>query len=321
MGAPRSGTTLLQTLLDAHSACSIPPESHLFDHFGEIISCYGNLDQEDVLLRLARDLLKDERILRWQLNLKPEDLCRKVKERSFKGMISVLFETYACNHGKERWGDKTPEHTLHLDQILSIFPQARFVHLVRDGRDVAESLGRAFFGPPTLDRRAMLWKTYVNAFETFRQKNSSLCLTVRYEELVKNPQEVLGRVLTFIGEEPVQISQEIPETALKKIYRGTDDGSHQSLDDRVTEKKIGLFREAMTRRDLEIFESIAGDELKRFGYGLETSGLEKMNSFEKLASFLVFQTRFFKKINHPDYIKDRLQYHLRKNILKWRGRV
>lgn len=319
VGSPRSGTTLLQTLLDAHPALCIPPESHVFDHFGEIFRCYGDLGRPGNAEKFVRDLLSDERIKRWGLEIKPAEFCRPLRERTLREIVSRLFGLYADLRGKARWGDKTPEHTLHMQEIRSVFPDACFIHLVRDGRDVAESLGRTFFGPPTVDQRALQWKQYVNAFEDFKSRYPEACLTVRYEDLVQNPPEVMGRILSFLGESTDSIPKEIPQSALKNVYLNTDDGTHQSLQDALSPAKIGLYKKRMSRREIEIAESIAGTELQRYGYSLESSGREGVRPHEKLFFFLAHQFRFLKKLNHPGYLKDRLQYHLRKRLRKLGG--
>lgn len=318
VGSPRSGTTLLQMLLDARPPLSIPPESHLFDHFSDLVDFYGDLNREQNLKKFVRDLLGDERIKRWGLKVTAAEFCGSLKERSFRGIISHLFGLYAAGQHKSRWGDKTPEHTLYLEQIRRIFPEARFIHLVRDGRDVAESLGRVFFGPPTIDQKAVLWKRYVNAFEDFYACHPDLCLTVHYEALALNPALVLRQVLEFLGEEAGEISAALPDTPLKQVYLNTDDGAHHSLKNPVTDQKVGIFRKGLSRRQIEIFESIAGTELKKYGYPLDSSGPLRARFHEKIIFWTVHQFRFLKKLNHPGYLKDRLQYHVRKRIMRMR---
>ena len=319
VGSPRSGTTLLQTLLDGNSALSIPPESHIFDRFGELFEAYGDLNQPACLKIFVGDLLGDERIKRWELNITPEDFCRSLESKSLPGIISHLFELYAQRHGKSRWGDKTPEHTFCLEQIHLFFPQALFIHLIRDGRDVAESLGRMFFGPVTIDRKALLWKKHLNAFEIFEKRYPNLCLTVHYEELVHDPSLILRRILNFMGESSSEVSLQIPDTSLKQVYLKTDDSTHRSLGEAVTDKKVGIYKQKLKPREIEIFEAIAGDELAKNGYPLESSGKESLHPGEKFLFFLIHQTRFLKKLSHFDYVRDRLQYHLRKFTLKIRG--
>lgn len=142
VGHPRSGTTLLQILLDAHPNIVIPPESHIFVRFSEIFNHYGDLSQAYNRQLLVQDILNDEQIKLWNLDISASDFCRQLKDFSVKGIISCLFELYAQRDGKHQWGDKTPQHALYLQEIKATFPNAKFIHLIRDGRDVSESLKR-----------------------------------------------------------------------------------------------------------------------------------------------------------------------------------
>lgn len=309
VGCPRSGTTLLQMLLDAHPRIAVPPESHVFDHFADIFRYYGNLERDGNLTLLVSDLLKDVRIRRWKLTAGVQDFCAGLQEKTLRGVISRLFELYAQKEGKSRWGDKTPEHMLHLAGIREVFPEAKFIHLIRDGRDAAESLKRMFFGPSTIDRIAALWKKYILLFESFKPSlPQNDYLEIYYEALVQEPEKILASLLEFLGEGSREDAARLVSEYERKVPQGFDPSIHPLAGKPVSSGKIGIFRRNLSRREIEIFEGIAGGELKTFGYSLVTDGKSRPAAWEKFFWSIEEQClRFLRKLNQPEYIRDRIQ--------------
>lgn len=309
VGCPRSGTTLLQTLIDAHPRLAVPPESHFFDHFAGLAPAYGDLRRPGLLRRFVRDVLSDQRIQRWRLGVSVEEFCRDCPGGSVRDVCTHLFGLYARREGKARWGDKTPSHALCLPGIKSVFPEAKVVHLVRDGRDVAVSLRRVFFGPNRVDRIAEVWVEYLAAFDTFRrQSGPDEWLEVRYEDLVLDPEEQTGRVLRFLDESPELDATAVPDTALRRRYARLDGGLHGSLAGPISSARIGSFRHRLSSREIAVFESIAGGALERYGYGRTTAGTVRLRPYERVSWFVTDNClRAWRKLGHLEYVVDRLQ--------------
>jgi len=282
VGCPRSGTTLLQVLLDSHPNICIPPESHIFNRFGNILKYYGELEEHQSLKRLVKDLLSDERIKVWGLPITPDEFCRMIRSKNIHGVVELLFKLFAQREGKARWGDKTPQHMMWLDLIRCIFQEAQFVHVVRDGRDVAESMTRAFIGPMSIYGIALIWKEYVETFQEFMKIDpAQKAIEIHYEELVRCPEEELKRLLAFLGEEPIaEFGRDVPKTARRDNYI-ISDRHHASLEGRIKVEKIGVFKKTFSLRELQVFEAVAGDALKRYGYRRFGSG-EKISFQEKI---------------------------------------
>jgi hypothetical protein len=112
--------------------------------------------------------------------------------------VRAFYELYAQRFGKPRWGDKTPRYSLILASIESLLPEARFIHVIRDGRDVALSLRETWFAPahdmPTL---AQYWKTQVEHARKLGARRHYY-LEVRYEALVHQTRETLKQICCFI---------------------------------------------------------------------------------------------------------------------------
>ncbi|NEP14079.1 MAG: sulfotransferase [Symploca sp. SIO2C1] len=323
VGCPRSGTTLLQVLMDAHPDISIPPESHIFARFSEIFDNYGDLHQDDNLKLFVKDILNDEQIKLWGLKISVSDFCSQLHERSVKGVISLLFELYAEREGKNKWGDKTPQHAIYLKEIKTIFPESKIIHLIRDGRDVAESLSRVLIGPKSIYGIAHRWRKYILSLQQFKNKiNSDDFLEVHYENLVKDPEKELSKIFDFLGEAHSDVAQYITKTNRKEHYVNAAT-IHGSLNQSISGQKIGVFKNKFKLRQIEIIESIIGKELTGSGYCLETSGKTQIKINEMIVFFMEdYLLRYLIKFFRPDMItlikrqiKFELQFRIRKLLI------
>ena len=146
VGATRSGSTLLRLMLDAHPEVAIPSETHFVPDV--IKACRrGGAGADEVA-----DLIIGHH--RWgDFHLDPDELRRRLRAlpRVRPGdAVRTVFELYAEGKGKSRWGDKTPGYARHMPSIERALPEARFVHLIRDGRDVALSVIPLAWGPDSV---------------------------------------------------------------------------------------------------------------------------------------------------------------------------
>jgi hypothetical protein len=260
VGSPRSGTTLLRDLLRAHPRLTFPQESNVLPALRRL---HGDPADERRARLLAGDLLGAYSIREWGLDLRVADLAG---ERTFAGMTARLYEAWARQEGKPRWGDKTPLHALELPTALAIFPGAQVIHLVRDGRAVAESLLRQPWGPRSVTSAARMWWHCV---EAARRDGEPLgrerYLEVRFEELVTAPDDLLRGVCTFLGEEfdaalltPARLP---PAPGYAQPWPAAHDSA---IDPRARE------RGELPGDALALFEAEAGPTLRAFGYASET---------------------------------------------------
>ena len=190
VGVPRSGTTLLRFMLDAHPALAIPPESGF-------VSVIADLEESDDTLR-SRFV---EIVLGWEtwpdLSLTPEAFratAQSIRPFTAGAGLRALCHLHASRFGKPRWGDKTPLYCTALDRVRRVLPEARFIHIIRDGRDVALSLGPLWFAagndPETLAR---FWRAQIEAARALGVGRPDY-LEVRYEALVREPRREFERV-------------------------------------------------------------------------------------------------------------------------------
>jgi sulfotransferase family protein len=264
LGVRRSGTTLLRVMLDRHSELAVPDESYFIPQLADRVR--GPIDRDAFTQELRRlETLRD-----WGIT------AEEVSERLSSGMspgkaISAIYETYAAKRGKSRWGDKTPMYMQYLGVLERLFPDARFVHLIRDGRDAATSFLRMPAGivtktwahPMTPTAFACQWRYEVSAARALgRRVGPGRYLETRYESLVADPAGEMRRICEFAA-----LSYEEGLTE----YAGTVDVSakpHQQSLTRPPTPGIRDWRDDMAPTDVAAFEAVAGDLLAALGYPL-----------------------------------------------------
>lgn len=206
VGCPRSGTTLLyHTLLSSGKFAVYMAET---DVFYRIAPAFGDFRLLSTRRKLMDVWLSSDYFKRCGLSREPLRT-RILAECSNPGdFLRVVMETVTDHQGLNRWADNTPLHILYIREIKRFFPDAQFVHVVRDGRDVAASLSRLGWTSPLFwDRRHRLavsglyWKWLVSKGREYgRALRSQDYLELHYEELVKHPRESLSRLSSFTGE-------------------------------------------------------------------------------------------------------------------------
>lgn len=313
VGSGRSGTTLLQALIDAHPNLAIPPESHIYDRIAPVFGTYGDLGVQRNRLRFIADLLADAYIRQWQLSATVEDIEARVIRGDRVGVIDALFSLYAKHRGARRWGDKTPDHIRCLEAVRADFPDAKLIHLVRDGRDRAEARRRMIWGPSTPYGMAHEWRDEVMQWKSFCAAHGSRdTLVVRYEDLVTEPRATMERVFEFLEESYVDTVASYASTPLTRTLCATQSEWHSSLGREISAKKVGIYRRALTRREIEIFESVARDALRAYGYQPDFSTPRPPTLLEKVRSaFSDRAVRWYRKLLNPYATWLEVQFRMR----------
>ena len=274
VGMARSGTTLLRMMLDAHSELAIPPETQ----WTPALKAFNQGGVESAIETMVRD---EE----WEsFKLPAEEFARRLRDahpENFGDILRLFYEFYAERRGKQRWGDKTPYYSFVMRVIQRHLPEASFVHIVRDGRDVALSMVPLGFGPNSYAEAAELWS---RTLESTRLQAPDLrsYVEVGYEELVRDPAAVLEGLCEFLelDWEPSMLDYHID--ASQRLWEETVElclphrvvppservAIHRLLGSSPQCDRIGRWRREMSVSDLRTFERIAGEMLESCGYEL-----------------------------------------------------
>ena len=263
LGVGRSGTTLLRVMLNRSSEIAIPYESFFVTPLAQRHGRRPKLDD------FVDDLGRFYQLYEWGIG--PEEVRPRLREGMTTGeAIAAVFDVYAEHEGKPRWGDKTPLYMQHLPLLEALFPDAFWVHLVRDGRDAALSFlelpegfaGKTWAQPRTAAQFAARWRMEIRSARRLGAHVGGRYLELRYEELVAEPERELRRVCEHasLTWEPGMLDHDVaPEVSAMPEHRNLARPPTPGLRD---------WRNQMSREDAVAFEEVASDVLQSSGYEL-----------------------------------------------------
>jgi hypothetical protein len=273
VGAPRSGTTLLRFMLCSHPRIFIPHESYFIPRFFHENSNYY-LSQRRAKRILNFIFHSSPFMDDWRHEIPdPELFIKNIPELTATNLLDAVYMDYANQYGAERWGDKSPTYTGYIDLLISIFPSAQFIHIIRDGRDVAMSTINAY-----QDSRfyvdfyyaAWTWKLRVQkAIQSAQKLDDDHYYELRYEDLITDTEQLLKDICDFLGEDYHREMAKPHEFARQLI---SPKNVHSSVREPVTPQKSGRWRMTMSEMDLKLVQKVAGKLLDELGYKIaETS--------------------------------------------------
>ncbi|MEV1021669.1 sulfotransferase [Streptomyces sp. NPDC050264] len=203
VGCPRSGTTLLQLMLHAHPRIALPPETRfVLPAYRERLG-FGDLREQGNRAALGAWITRREATRFHELGLAADAVERAVTEAppTLGSALGAVLRAYAQEHGKVRWGDKRPAYALHVGEILRLFPDAQFVHVVRDGRDCVGSLLRMPWWHSGFHEAVATWAQVMDVADTWSGVlGGARWHEVRFEDLVADPEAQLRGICAFLGE-------------------------------------------------------------------------------------------------------------------------
>jgi hypothetical protein len=281
VGVPRSGTTLLRFMLDSHPILAIPPETTFLPAAYELRQAGRDTweDLFDLLTAFPRDAPA------WpDFGLEPLELqeeFRKIHPFGLGEGLRAFYRLYASKQNKPRYGDKTPSYCEHIPSIASLLPEAHFIHIIRDGRDVAMSLRKMWFAPghdvPTLAR---YWRRLVRGAREAGGVSRAY-MEIRYEDLVTEPQSQLEAITRFLSipfdSSMLRYFERTPERLKEHRARVRVDGavlvSHEQRlsQQRLTTQslqpsRVFQWKREMSEAERAEFVLYAGDTLEELGY-------------------------------------------------------
>jgi hypothetical protein len=261
---------MLRLVLD-RSDVAVPPESMFLADFAPVRKA-GQLDDRERAARFARQVWEHPRVRSWKLDGDPPAVPAGLShEEAYRFAVSAPFEAYAAAQGKARWGDKTPLYLRFVDELHAVWPEARFVVLVRDGRDVALSVKRVPFGANNAWAAAHTWAHGIRLGREAERRYPARVLTMRYEDLVAEPAPHVARVCEFLGLAFEEDMLAIERTDPAKIHKDQADW-FTNVWAGINTSAVGKWKQGMSARDQRVFASVAGAELEALGYEAGEAG-------------------------------------------------
>lgn len=265
VGNDRSGTTMLRLILIRNPTLAIPTESMIVTDLAAVrraAGLTGHAEQQ----RLADRVWNHPKVRLWGLQDRPPVVPPGMThDAAYRFALEAPYLSYARLQGASRWGDKTPSYVLSIDEILAVWPNARVLNMVRDGRDVALSIIPLPFGGNNVWAAGRDWARGIRAGVAAAARHPEQVLTVRYEDLVADPQVEIPRVCDFLGLDfdgsMLAIDRTDPELLVAdevawfaKVWGG------------ISRSSVGKWRTQMSPWDLMVFEEVAGPALDALGY-------------------------------------------------------
>lgn len=268
-GCDRSGTTLLGSLLGSHSRCVTTPESQfVYEMFrGFRANLHANLhaDEKKELETAASRIKNHFRFKLWNIDFDPNAIWSQ-GVTSYPELILFLVKTYAAGveqPGADIWVDHTPANCSFAVTLAELFPEAKFIHIVRDGRAVASSLMALPWKFHNARKVSDYWvKKVGQGLAAESHFGPDRCVRVKYEDLVAEPEGVLQKLSAFAGldYQPQMVTGSgfaVPDYTVKE---------HALVGKPADPQRINAWEGRLKQRDVEIFENNSGNMLAYLGY-------------------------------------------------------
>ncbi len=269
VSAGRSGTTLMRSMLVAGEQIAIPPETQMLHKLPVKFSAYRFLGWKDMCKLMVAEFESSHYFPQWDIDLVPvyeELFCLTKQQRSLARIIHTIMMHYAAKKFPRAsiWGDQSPINTYYLPFLRCVFPQAKYLHLVRDGRDVISSMITRR-GDAYMDEAIYRWNTSIQRITKFKQSlQASQYLEIHYEDLVNQAETSLKQVSQFMHiDYTIRMLDywKLPTTIESKI-----DTFHKNLEKPVFSSSIGAWKERLTPEQQAYLSKRIAKQLKTTGY-------------------------------------------------------
>jgi hypothetical protein len=252
-------------MLDGGSELWIPYESHFITRLHRKLRDGADFSSPSFRRELVRTILEDEYRKGWDVDVSMEeidlDACRDLGST-----VDTIYSAHMVKAGKTRWGDKSPSYVMQADVLNELFPESQFVHIVRDGRDVARSVVRMFWGPDDYISALREWTRKVELVERMlRMLPPERHMTMRYEDLVAEPEGMLRAVCGFLGMDYEDSMLGYTDRAVSKVG-GRVNAHHAHLLEKPRKDLAQRWRREMGGIDQAIAHEVAGPMLNAYGY-------------------------------------------------------
>lgn len=301
VGRGRSGTTLLQNILDSNENMILPIESRLIIH---LKNKYFRISKwsEDLIDELIVDLYKDK-IFNTYWNIDKLDLVLKLKsypieQLTFPSICKIIYLCFPSIFPKSNIkiiGDKNPIYSVFIKDLIEIFPAAKFIHIVRDYRDNVVS-NRTSFGRKSAGILAYGWLSFNQQIDDMKKRHVNSFFTLRYEDLTKNTATIVQQLCDFLKleytPEMLNFHEKIADIKQKKNIDALET-IHKNLDKPINTEQIAKWKTNLNQQDLEVIDFICADYAKKYSYESTTKKKTVLIYLKYLSGKIRYALDFF----------------------------
>jgi len=320
VGMPRSGTTLLRTLLSAHRAIAITPETHFLS---ELVPRFRMMDlsNTDNFDKFWDAFSRSAFMLRSQLD--PDETKERILASGlvdYRKVFTTVLAIYAESRGKKRCGEKTPGHYQYIDVLLRWYPQAKVIFVLRDPRAVVASLLEVHWAPKSAYANAQNWNRSCSILEQWSSDPRVLCLM--YESLVTNTEHELRTVCEFVGEDwdpavldPANCDMNDENDVDVKTALAWSKAFLKSVCRPISTASVDKWRATLSSHQTAIIEHVTRDKMIMHGYQPVSEGLTLSQRTQWSMEIIRYtMARVFRALRSPDIVARRLTEGNRRNL-------
>jgi hypothetical protein len=303
LGRPRSGTTLLRFLFDAHPDVCIPFEGKviwdMFIPFSQI-----QIWNEDSINNLVEKLLQIERVEKWGIDVNAlKNTFKSLDSKpEYQVFIKIVYQHYKSEYDKNTaciFGDKNPTYSLFPGTMLRLIQDAKIIYLVRDPRDHIISMKKARLGNGNIVRMAIQWKIALKDILNIKVHNPESVFILKYEDLVSEPEKKLQAFCDFLGIQfnPVMLNFYFKKDKYTDLFRvdGVDERFHSKLFQPVTPSRTNRWKTEMNPQEIALIELCVRKLATHSGYEISD---HKLGFFSQLQKRILILITEIKVIRH-----------------------
>lgn len=271
IGTQRSGSNLLRLMINQLPEIASPHPPHILQRMMPLLPRYGDLTRPDAFARLVDDVcrLVELNPVPWEgVTLDRKEVAARCREESLVAVFGAVYDVMAETQGAQTWCCKSLANIFYADAIESYYPDARYIYLYRDGRDVAVSFRKAVVGEKHFYHIAKEWHdTQQVALDLRKRIPRSRFFSLSYEQLTQDAEKTAHALCKFLGVPyrdamlDFHRSEEAKRAAASSNLWG-------NVSNPVMSNNTRKFLKEASEADIRVFEAIAGESLKALGYEL-----------------------------------------------------
>ena len=265
VGSGRCGSTLLRVILERHPSISVVPEISVA--LPEVVDLFLNNKNEEYDYYIDRFFDIYSRQENWKnLGITKPDLVSNICKTGnpVPDFITSIYQSYSHMQGGSGilFGDKHPYLTFNIPYTHAIYPEAKYIHLVRDGRDVVASWNKSVGLGLSVEEASMRWNWALKEVERFKFLIKKNLFEVRYEHLVVSPEETLKSICDFLE---VAYTEALFDLSFETTSDLNKD-HHKGVSDKISSSSIGKWETLLSKQELKSMLPILERRLVRYGY-------------------------------------------------------